>query len=99
MFEINCRLVWWCALCEVYSGVVVCLKSTVDWCGGVLGTKGIAGINTCVLKVCQAAVYLNDVLYQPLTNNNVPHNAHSARITLQLITGTFSVNSNVADET
>jgi hypothetical protein len=39
VFEINCRLVWWCALCEVYSGVVVCLKSTVDWCDSVLCVK------------------------------------------------------------
>jgi hypothetical protein len=48
---------------KVFSGVVFCLKSTVNWCGGVLGTKCIAGINTCVLKLCQAAVYLTDVLY------------------------------------
>jgi len=39
----------------------VCLKSTVDWCGGVLGTKHTAGINSCVPKLCQTAVCLNDL--------------------------------------
>ena len=52
---------------------MVCLNSSVDWCGGVLGTKCVAGINSCEPKLCQTAVCPNDL-----------PTAHTQQLTAQL---------------